>query len=278
MNHQPADEIEANLPENLLSNSFPETQPPDAQEAMAAKSESFSGPTASLMDFVFLPVRYSVSYHFFVSRIVNIDNNRCGFPTYTIKFRHVQDAFGDKYQHWNQNHGLARMIFQMGPVSSAIKGMINTQHKVLYRETNIRKATGVLNCGEDFLRLINFGMRDEKIRLFSYAIIDKHMAFSETGDTFFQDFMSKHATHSSAAKFVRYSGEFHIQPIKFPTPGKSKYKLIIDNKSGTYGPDKDDLPLLKRYFALNLPDLEIECYDYNDPVLSEYKKSIEKAE
>lgn len=78
------------------------------------------------------------------------------------------------------------------------------------------------------------------------------MRFSETGPlylnlnivkglSFFKDFMSKHAIHSDVAYEVRYAGEFHIRPSKI----LNNYKLIIDNNSGTYGPDKKYLSLLE---------------------------------
>lgn len=84
--------------------------------------------------------------------------------------------------------------------------------------------------------------------------------------------MSKHAIHSDAAYEVRYSGEFHIRPSKLP----NNHKLIIDNNSGTYSPDKKYLPFLEQAFKINFPDIEIETLDRNDPLLAEYIKDCLK--
>jgi len=42
--------------------------------------------------------------------------------------------------------------------------------------------------------------------------------------------------HACANEQVRYAGEFHIQ--KNETNGK--YKIVIDNNSGTYAPSKEN--------------------------------------
>lgn len=85
--------------------------------------------------------------------------------------------------------------------------------------------------------------------------------------------MSKHAIHSDVAYKVRYSGEFHIRPS---TTNLNKYKLIIDNNSGTYSPDVKCLPLVEKLFKTNFPDIEIEVLDRGDPKLLEYIKECNK--
>jgi len=48
-------------------------------------------------------------------------------------------------------------------------------------------------------------------------------------------------------RLVRYAGEFHIQE------NNGKYKLVIDNNSGTYSPNKDLLPHLANVCPYNHP-------------------------
>lgn len=76
--------------------------------------------------------------------------------------------------------------------------------------------------------------------------------------------MSKHAAHAACRREVTYSGEFHIQQ----TP--NGYKLVLDNNSGTYSPDKNDLPRLVQLFQYNFPGLEVEALNYSDPLLKRY--------
>ena len=40
--------------------------------------------------------------------------------------------------------------------------------------------------------------------------------------------------------------------------------VVLDNNSGTYGPDKDDLAKLQALFQSNFPDIITECYDFRD--------------
>lgn len=80
--------------------------------------------------------------------------------------------------------------------------------------------------------------------------------------------MSKHAAHAAVRKEVTYSGEFHIQA------SGNGFKLVLDNNSGTYAPDKNDLPNLVKLFQRNFPGLEVEALDYNDPLLKRYTDTV----
>eukprot|EP00828_Plagiopyla_frontata_P027945 TRINITY_DN36229_c0_g1_i2.p2 TRINITY_DN36229_c0_g1~~TRINITY_DN36229_c0_g1_i2.p2 ORF type:complete len:109 (+),score=19.37 TRINITY_DN36229_c0_g1_i2:742-1068(+) len=108
--------------------------------------------------------------------------------------------------------------------------------------------------------------------MFTYVLMDEFIRFSETGLSFIKDNLSKHAVHSNVAYQVRYSGEFHIRPSKI----KNSYKLVIDNNSGTYSPDKNYLSLLEKVLMINFPDIEVEALDRKDPVLEEYLKNCVK--
>merc|ERR1712130_208916 len=97
--------------------------------------------------------------------------------------------------------------------------------------------------------------------------------FSQTGKSVLKDFMSKHATHAACSKSVTYSGEFHIQPSSH---SPHSYKLILDNNSGTYAPDKLALPTLVGLFQNSFPGLEVEALDFNDPLLKQYTQMVEQ--
>ena len=76
--------------------------------------------------------------------------------------------------------------------------------------------------------------------------------------------------HANAERVVRYAGEFHVQKTQ------SGWKLVIDNNSGTYAPRKSDLPALRDLFRRNFPDMEVECLDFLDPQLAQYKEKIKQ--
>lgn len=193
------------------------------------------------------------------------------YSAYTIEFHSVAEVFQSKFQHWNEKYDKAVQIFGSGAPALAIRGIIHTQHSNLYKEW--KSSQGKLFYADDFFRLFDYGERNQKRRVFTYVLMDDGFRCSETGSAFFRDFLSKHALHSNAAKEVRFSGEFHIQPSSNRPLG---HKLIIDNNSGTYSPSKEDLPLLEQLFKINFPDIEIETYDREDPKLLEYLKTCMK--
>lgn len=47
------------------------------------------------------------------------------------------------------------------------------------------------------------------------------------------------------------------------------WELVIDNNSGTYAPDKNMLPVLKRVLEHNFTGLQVAVYDHGDPALKE---------
>jgi hypothetical protein len=57
-----------------------------------------------------------------------------------------------------------------------------------------------------------------------------------------------------------------------PCPGAAGgHKLVIDNNSGTYAPDKSKLPLMQQLFVSNFHDMTVEVLDMKDPRLKEYQ-------
>lgn len=193
------------------------------------------------------------------------------FPTYEIGMFHVRTIFGSTTQPWNEKYDNAQKIFGTGPKAAIARGVIHMQHAELYRDGVLpgRTKTGTIETGDQFLALINNGYRNDIPRFFTYVLLDDKLHFSETGASFFKDFMSKHATHADCAREVRYAGEFHIQMSPKP-------RLVIDNNSGTYGPNPEILPKLVHVLKINFPGLEVEGLHFADPQLAAYKKQFDE--
>ena len=118
---------------------------------------------------------------------------------------------------------------------------------------------------EKFLRMTSFGTQG---RMFTYVItLDGEMRFTETGEEFVIELLSKHSMHADGAKEIAYSGEFFVRLME-EHEGDSRgrgegdlrndepqdedpkhYELVIDNDSGTYRPRKELLPTLKEFLA-----------------------------
>ncbi|CAE6448127.1 unnamed protein product [Rhizoctonia solani] len=127
-------------------------------------------------------------------------------------------------------------------------------------------------------------------RLYTYVItLDGQLRFTETGDEFAVEMLSKHSMHADRARYIAFSGEFFVRrigtkgweddlpenqdaqldtqedeiekkhdkhetrPTKAIDKAKhhppSQYELVIDNDSGTYRPKKELLPLLAEYLG-----------------------------
>jgi len=191
------------------------------------------------------------------------------YSTYRIQMFNVETTFGDKKQGWNQKYDAAQKIFGDSVSSSTLRTTIRLQHNNLYGSPSSK---GIIKSGEQFPALVNNGILGQKPRFFTYALMDRELFFSETGAAFFSDFTSKHAMHACVNEHVRYAGEFH-----FSKTDKGTYKLVIDNNSGTFGPDPNDLPRLQRIFQLNFPGLEVDVRDFKDPLLKKVKDEFDNS-
>merc|ERR1711988_1239432 len=149
-----------------------------------------------------------------------------------------------------------------------VRGGLHVQHRTLYREGLYRTASGWLHSGFQLLKLINFGMRDGLRKFYTYVVISDRFRFSESGAELQVDIWSKHALHANCSREVVYAGEFLIRY------GNEGHQLVIDNNSGTYGPDKADLPKLEKIFHLNFPDLHVLALDREDPLWHQYRSEL----
>ncbi|KAI0366683.1 hypothetical protein BV20DRAFT_951821 [Pilatotrama ljubarskyi] len=138
-----------------------------------------------------------------------------------------------------------------------------------------------------FLEMAAYGTEG---RIFTYVMmLDGEWRFTETGEEFAIQLLSKHTMHADVALEIAYSGEFFVRLVHpsnhpsrthhaegspdgngappqdgcsddgdvesetdHPDPSSlppSAYELVIDNDSGTYRPNKDLLPTLADYLS-----------------------------
>ena len=150
---------------------------------------------------------------------------------------------------------------------------------------------------EKFLRMTSF---ETQGRMFTYVItLDGEMRFTETGEEFVIELLSKHSMHADGAKEIAYSGEFFVRlmeehegdsggrddgglkDVDEPQDENPKhYELVIDNDSGTYRPRKELLPTLEEFLAGddNFGGLgRVVTMDGFDETLKKWKEEREEA-
>ena len=190
-------------------------------------------------------------------------------------------------------------------IGSGLRGIIlnkalHAQHTKVY---NFNKNTtyGVFEspCNDMTLKFLELAHWDYGGRIHTYIItLDGLMRFTETGNEFSIDLLSKHTMHSDGSIYIAFSGEFFVRRLKNrwmsapessePTEGNAStqtnpshppdvvqggppkqdapqdpsfYELIIDNDSGTYRPNGSLLPVLRQFLEHNFPGLKIVTLD-----------------
>lgn len=203
--------------------------------------------------------------------------------TWKITMLGVDEVFKGKRHSWNKAYVKAQDIFQ-GRSSIVARSMVQMQHAYLYGGASgfkplqtVRKEwgelTGNLLDSEDFLKVMEYGVRRGKPRMFTYVLMENRLFMAETGAKFFRDMMSKHAMHSSASTEVVYAGELHFRHVEDGS-NERDFRLVIDNNSGTYAPGKEDLPKVKEVFERNFPGLHVIALDFKDPLLKQYTEEL----
>lgn len=191
------------------------------------------------------------------------------FTTCQLGLQRVPQIFGTKTNgNWDEKHA---KLFK-DPLVTAVQA----EHGALYSDSLALSTSGgpasersSLCRGSCFLALLGYGIRQGKRRVFTYVVLDRGMAFSETGAAIAKDFLSKHAVHANAEPKVRMAGTFRICESREGTP-----VLVMDNDSGTYRPSPDHLPLLKEVLELNFPGLNILMLSVTEPQPEETKDFI----
>lgn len=245
------------------------------------------------------PVRFSRHFSPTVGLLTSLNDERL-YSTWKIFIKGVPMFFGDIVQGWNKDYAAAQRIFGPGPDSFALRSAIKSGHAMLYARSTCN-GFGIIDSNRETLDLFEGSLRghpppppppagdaDEqgvippkppqriKPAVYTYviAVQDSSLRFSETGAAFLVDFASKHALHANCAEAVRYSGEFHPRP-KGGWQGFSddipddmvQWELVVDNNSGTYSPNKDDLVRAQMAFEYNLPGITVIALDREDPEL-----------
>lgn len=249
------------------------------------------------------PVRFSRHFSPTVGLLTSLNDERL-YSTWKILIKGVDMFFGDIVQGWNRDYAAAQRIFGPGPESFAVRSVIKSGHAMLYARTTCN-GFGVIDTYHDVLNLFEGSLRghprppptgdDEqpaqarpkppqriKPAVYTYviAVQDSSLRFSETGAAFLVDFASKHALHANCAEAVRYSGEFHPRPVggwqgfsDDIADDQVQWELVVDNNSGTYSPNKDDLVRVQMAFEYNLPGITVHALDREDPELKESVKA-----
>ena len=182
---------------------------------------------------------------------------------------------------------IAGMFNSRSPQGWLLNRALHGQHSKIYhydRETEYGSFQGP--CKELTLKFLDLVHFDKGGRIYTYVLtLDALWRFTETGKEFGIDLLSKHTMHSDVSIYIAFSGEFFIRRLKKPWKAPEEqethppadigngppdtepprdpayYHLIIDNDSGTYRPNKDLLPLLKKYMERNLPGLKVSTLD-----------------
>lgn len=248
------------------------------------------------------PVRFSRHFSPTVGLLTSLNDERL-YSTWKIFIKGVAMFFGDIVQGWNREYVAAQRIFGPGPESFAVRSAIKSGHAMLYARTTCN-GFGVIESKRDVLNLFEGSLRGHSIpppnnndhsdqvlpkppqrikpAVYTYVITvqDSSLRFSETGAAFLVDFASKHALHANCAEAVRYSGEFHPRPVggwqgfsDDIADDQVQWELVVDNNSGTYSPNKDDLVRVQMVFEYNLPGIGVRALDREDPELKESVKA-----
>lgn len=197
------------------------------------------------------------------------------------------------HHHWVGYRPFIVYLFKRsGPFGKFIHYALHRQYKSIYG-FNKSTVVGVVDdkwaqersigveeaLAKVFLDMTSWG---DTAKLFTYVItLDGEWRFTETGEDFAIDMLSKHSMHADVAPIVAYSGEFFVQRIPEeisqangeqdrqsatrdseslvsppsdsdpPSPNRDPkvYELVIDNDSGTYRSRPNLLPLLQSWLS-----------------------------
>jgi len=215
------------------------------------------------------PIRYATHFSKVAGVITNCrnDDEHLQYATYEVHLPFVHSVFGGVKQPWNKTYWRACKTFGDSTKCKIKRETIRTEHKALYQHDKTSRY-GTIRSGDDFLRLFHYGVRQGVPRIYTYVLVDEIMRFSETGAAFFKDHISKHSMHTSCAKEIYYAGEFHVENL-----GEGKWRLVLDNNSGTYDPNTSLLPNLEQLFSSHFQDIDICARDRKDLELKEWRKN-----
>ncbi|RLN72461.1 hypothetical protein BBJ28_00019727 [Nothophytophthora sp. Chile5] len=216
------------------------------------------------------PVHYSAHAGIATGMITQsmTDDAKLESLAYHVQLHNIQEIMPSDFE-WNKNYPTIQKIFSPDhPEAPMMRKAVQTEHAVVYKHDS-NTVYGTMASPNDFFKLVHEGRRLDKPVLFTYAVTKTGWYFSETGAAFFKDMLSKHMLHCGAAFSVKYAGEFHIEKGHL-----GRYKLVIDNNSGTYAPPKAALPQLEALMENNFPGISVKGLDRDDPELKKAREEI----
>src|SRR4030095_13141023 len=117
------------------------------------------------------------------------------------------------------------------------------RHLVVNLDPTVR-----IESAKDFFNRLQEG------RPHTYTVSPYHLIFTESTatpvDEQCKDKLSKHYFISNFLHKVSFAGEFYV----YKNPSNKEVFVVFDNSSGTYRPDGEDLPNLKRLLEVNFSD------------------------
>lgn len=200
---------------------------------------------------------------------------------------------GELYHRYVEFKPFVASMFQAQSLRGRIlHKALHHQHQRIYNfDRNTLHGLFPQPCRELTQKFLEFVQYGQGGRIFTYVLtLDGQLRFTETGKEFGIDLLSKHTMHSNVSIYIAYSGEFFVRQCKHrrrrPSPGSrqsnelpveeeerelqehpeistepSDFELFIDNDSGTYRPNAEKLPLLRKFLSANFPDLRVTTLD-----------------
>lgn len=182
------------------------------------------------------------------------------FKSYHVQVQGMQRIMGNT---WNEHatDEVHQRIFAQNVQGAALRSALRATHDALYGASSplhtFHAERGCMDDGKDFMDLLEDGVRDGKRRVYTYVLIDTGLYFSETGAALGKDVLSKHAVLACVAEKVRCAGTFRFVQM----PGTNKFKMVIDNDSGTYRPSNESLQLFVLLLRMNFAGLDMVGLD-----------------
>lgn len=203
------------------------------------------------------------------------------YRTYRLRLWYVPFIFQGYTKGWNRDYKAAQQIYGNRLGSKTMRATLRIQNFMAYSNDYVNNHCQVheISQMEGFHKMLQVYDSPSRISTsktissprYTYVIMpDSHMHFSITSKKIATDLLSKHALHAGAATEVVYSGEFFFDRYSDRAKETGKTAFVIDNNSGTFGPPKEKLDLLKLLVQLNFgAEMPILALDREDPLLKE---------
>ncbi|KAK6335125.1 hypothetical protein TWF718_010563 [Orbilia javanica] len=172
--------------------------------------------------------------------------------------------------------------------------LVRKQYQNIYGHDN-NTIYGAWNDADDVGQGLVDLLQPVENKLFTFVITTNgEWRFCETGDEYKINHLSKHGMHSDGQEKVAWSGEFFARfeketsrkdikdakmyarnggrdnIVRFKPQGR--WKIYLDNDSGTYSPDERKIAIFREFMAQNLKGIEVVVKSFKDEGLKQAKK------